>query len=103
MLLLNALEASDTAAHLRREGLDVTGGTADEGAKSSLDHLNELWVLGEDGGSGGAIKILYDGELQVSYHPMEGYGRSQMAEEGHIPSLMLSTPGCWACEEMGAF
>lgn len=27
---------------------------------------------------------------------------SQFSEEANIPSLIEETPGCWACEEIGA-
>lgn len=61
VVLLNALEASDTAADGSGQGLDVTRRLAHEGAETTLNHLDELGVLGEDGSRGGTVQILYSG------------------------------------------
>lgn len=55
VLLLDALQASDALLDLGRQGLDVTGGAANKGAKSALDQLDKLWVLREDRGSCGIL------------------------------------------------
>lgn len=107
VLLLETLEAGDTAANRGREGLDVAGGATNQRSKTSLDHRDKMGVLGKDGRSRGPVHVLCGG---VSETWPTGRGgakqgirmiRSRMKYR-YIPSLMLETPGCWAWEEMGA-
>ena len=100
VLFLDALETCNTLLDLGWERLDVTGRAADQRAKSALDHLNELGVLCKDGGGGGTIQVLY-GKIPKSAG-FGGENRAERKRESNKPSLMLATPGCWACDEMGA-
>lgn len=57
--------------------------------------LEQRGILGDDGSSGGAIKVLCAGRVSAE----DGAGCLRGVA---MPSLILAMPGCWACEEMGA-
>lgn len=58
VFFLNAFETSDALLNLGRQGLDVAGGSANERAKTALNHLNKLRVLSKNGGSRSAVQLV---------------------------------------------
>ena len=58
MLLLDALQASNTALDLRRERLDIAGRLANKVAETILDQGDEAGVLGKDGSGSDTFQIL---------------------------------------------
>jgi hypothetical protein len=58
VFLLNAFEASNSTANRSWEVFNVARRTTNKCTKLSLYHRHEGWVLSEDRGSSGAVKIL---------------------------------------------
>jgi len=68
MLLLDALQASDTALNLGRERLDIAGRLANKVTKTVLDQGDEAGVLGEDGSGSDTFQILCEERLARQDH-----------------------------------
>lgn len=107
VLFLDALETGDTALDLGRERLNVAGRLANEGTETALDQRHEAGVVSKDGsGSDTTTQILcvmQNGQFMITSQIL--LGRNNGGVDGgdeYEPSLMLATPGCWACDEMGA-
>ena len=67
------------------------------------------WITWRSWGSGRRWKrqrrasMSSAGKEEASVSRERGSGKqATRAREEILPSLMLATPGCWACEEMGA-
>lgn len=96
MFLLYAFETGDSLADGGGERLDVSGGAPNEGAEFGLHHLDEGWVLREESGGGGLVKVLCGQTRQ--YRDLW----SRQATDFNIPSFKLERPGCWARDDIGA-
>lgn len=93
VLLLDALQASDTTLDIGRERLNVAGRTTDKRAETALDKGHKSGVLGEDGSGGGTVKVLLQRTVSLAKSP-ENYQSLGSSKNLHSPSLMLATPGC---------
>jgi hypothetical protein len=72
VLLLYTFQACDTTADRSWERFDISGRSSNERTKLSLDHLDEFWVLCEDRGGSGAVKLLYYTVSEWKKEPVRG-------------------------------